>query len=262
MLGVAVWLGITASALTIPAGTGPWPLVLAAAAVIVGAAGVARLVRLAALPGTATFDGQVIARWQEVSDSESGSSLVSHIAVDDGQRGWTFTGSSPYDRVALGDLVRVTVNPRSRKLLDLTVTGRPRTGTGAGNPGPPPPEPLLTAAEAAGLLGPGVRTMALPSAGGRGVLHKGRASSLSIIIVSGRLADINLARARKRGMPLPGIGDEAWLLNRDRIVIAVVGDQTAKLIVSGRAGARDPEVLPTLAATVAGRLATQAARNA
>src|SRR5260370_15442518 len=188
-----------------------------------------------------------MARWQEVSASESGSSRVSHIAVDDGERGWAFTGSSPYDRVALGDLVRVTVNPRSRKLLDLTVTGRPRTGTGAGNPGPPPPEPLLTAAEAAGLLGPGVRTMALPSAGGRGVLHKGRASSLSIIIVSGRLADINLARARKRGMPLPGIGDEAWLLDRARIVLAAAGDQTAKLNVTVRAGRRCAEDLRTSA---------------
>ncbi len=104
------------------------PLILVAAAALLAAEGVRRLIRLSAMPDRATFDGQVIARWEQEIDSESGSSknAEGYISVDDGQRGWTFSGDRAYNRVALGDLVRVTVNPRSRKLIELTVTGRPR----------------------------------------------------------------------------------------------------------------------------------------
>jgi hypothetical protein len=119
-------LGVVAYAVSIPAGTGPLPLLLAADAAAVTAVGVRRILRLSALPSTATFDGQVIARWEEQDNSENGSGTVPHIAVDDGQRAWTFTGREVYHRVALGDLVRVTVNPRSGSLGNLTVAGRPR----------------------------------------------------------------------------------------------------------------------------------------
>jgi Predicted membrane protein (DUF2207) len=128
----AAWLGVLSYALTIPGGTGPLPLAAAAAAVAAAVAGVRKLARLSALPNTTTFDGQVIARWYEVADSEQGSGDVPCTAVDDGRRAWTFSGSGVYDRVALGDLVRVTVNPRSRKLLGLTVTGGPWTGSTPG----------------------------------------------------------------------------------------------------------------------------------
>ncbi len=53
--------------------------------------------------------------------------------------------------------------------------------------------------------------MPLPSAGGRGVVHKGRAASLTVMVVSGRMADLNLRSARKRGMPLLGLGDEVFV---------------------------------------------------
>jgi hypothetical protein len=131
MLGLAVLLAIVAYALSSAGGTGSWPLGLGAAAVLADAAGARRLIRLSALPARATFDGQVIARWHEESNSENGTSTDYYISVDDGQRGWTFSGQSTYNRVALGDLVRVTANPRSRGLIELSVTGRPSARPGA-----------------------------------------------------------------------------------------------------------------------------------
>ena len=64
---------------------------------------------MAAIPRTASFEGQVIARWHEDSESENTSSTVSYIAVDEGQRAWTFTGTELFSRVGLGDLATVTV---------------------------------------------------------------------------------------------------------------------------------------------------------
>ncbi len=125
-LAGAALLGVIAYALYLGIGAGPVPLIPLPAAALLAAGGVRRLIRLSALPDRATFDGQVIARWEQETDSENGSSTVRYISVDDGQRGWTFSGDAVYNRVALGDLARVTVNPRSRKLIELTVTGRPR----------------------------------------------------------------------------------------------------------------------------------------
>jgi hypothetical protein len=54
---------------------------------------------------------------------------------------------------------------------------------------------------------------------------------------------------------VPGIGDEAWLINRHHTVVFRVGNHTGKITVSGTAScALPPEVLPRLATTVAGRL--------
>jgi hypothetical protein len=127
MLAGAVWLGVIAYALDLGVGAGPVLLIPLAAAALLAAGGVRRLIRLSALPGRATFDGQVIARWEEQTDSENASGTAAYVSVDDGQRGWTFSGDALGNRVALGDLVQVTVNPRSRKLIELTVTGHPRS---------------------------------------------------------------------------------------------------------------------------------------
>ncbi|HEX3489179.1 MAG TPA: hypothetical protein VHU92_07540, partial [Streptosporangiaceae bacterium] len=92
LLGGAAWLGLVGYAVSIPGGTGPLPALLAGGALLAAGLGVRRLIMMSALPRTATFQGQVIARWHEESDSENASSPVPFIAVDDGQRGWTFTG--------------------------------------------------------------------------------------------------------------------------------------------------------------------------
>jgi hypothetical protein len=268
MLAGAVWLAVIAYAVHLGVGAGPVLLIPLAGAALLAVGGVRRLIRLSALPDRATFDGQVIARWEQETDSENGSSTVRYISVDDGQRGWTFSGDATYNRLGLGDLVRVMVNPRSRKLIELTVTGRPRAQpqAAAGPPGagltvdepvPPRTEPLLAAAEVTGLLGPEVRTTPLPSAGGRGVVYQGRAASLTVMVVSGRVADMNLWAARKRGVPLPGVGDEAWLVNREPAVLVRAGAQAVKLMLSGGTGPQDAHLLAALAATVAARLAAQ-----
>ncbi|HEX3388121.1 MAG TPA: hypothetical protein VHT94_03705, partial [Streptosporangiaceae bacterium] len=232
-----------------------------------------------ALPRTATFQGQVIARWHEESDSENASSPVPFIAVDDGQRGWTFTGGELFSRVALGDLATVTVNPRSRTLLSLTVTGRPRADAATGHepgagwpaepaldepaldePEPvdqPPPAPLLTLAEVASVLGPVLRSTPIPSPGGRGVIYKGNSRTLSVVAARGAVADLNL-RFGRRGTPLSGIGDEAWLLSRGRTVIVRQGAQVAKVTVTGRGA----PPLDHLATALAGRLADEVTRKA
>jgi Predicted membrane protein (DUF2207) len=144
LLGGAAWLGLISYAVSIPGGTGPLPAMLAAGAALAAGLGVRRIIMMSSIPRMATFEGQVIARWHEETESDNSASPVPYIAVDDGQRGWTFTGGGLFSRVALGDLATVTVNPRSRTLLDLTVTGRPRASAatehepepGDGWPGP------------------------------------------------------------------------------------------------------------------------------
>jgi hypothetical protein len=280
LLGGAAWLGLISYAISIPGGTGPLPAILAGGAVLAAGLGVRRIIMMAAIPRTASFEAQVIARWHEESESENTSSTVSYIAVDDGQRAWTFSGTELFSRVALGDLATVMVNPRSRTLIELTVTGRPRadavTGRepGAGWPAPDPePDPddthgneardqppLLTLAEVTSVLGPVLRSTAIPSPGGHGVIHKGRDGTLSVVAARGAVADLNL-RFGRRGTPLPGIGDEAWLLSRGRTLIVRAGAQVAKVTVTGRGAARAPVPLDRLAAAIAARLAEQDTRR-
>ncbi|MGH3400550.1 MAG: hypothetical protein ACRDPO_38305, partial [Streptosporangiaceae bacterium] len=102
--------------------------------------------------------------------------------------------------------------------------------------------------------------------GGHGVIHKGRDGTLSVVAARGAVADLNL-RFGRRGTPLPGIGDEAWLLSRGRTVIVRAGAQVAKVTVtvtvtvSGRGAARAPVPLDRLAAAIAARLAEQDTRR-
>lgn len=61
--------------------------------------------------------------------------------------------------------------------------------------------------------------------------------------------------ARRSGRSLPGVGDEAWLLNRDRTVVFRSGELTGKVTLSGTAARLlPPDVLPGQAATLAERL--------
>src|SRR6516164_5566230 len=91
------------------------------------------------------------------------------IAVDDGERSWSFEVSDPASRqLALGDTVAVRAAPRAGKLLSLElVPGDPDRGAAApGQPArdlmasgdlfrvpPGPPGPLLTAEEVTAAVG-------------------------------------------------------------------------------------------------------------
>jgi hypothetical protein len=131
---LAVWMGLTNDPLRWVAGQPA--LVLAATAATLTAVGVHMRARRSSVPKTATFDGQVIGRWQEVVRDSEGSGRVPCTAVDDGERAWIFSEAYVYNYVAVGDLVQVTVSPRSGALLRLTVTARARAEGAGGNPAP------------------------------------------------------------------------------------------------------------------------------
>jgi hypothetical protein len=264
LLAVGGWFGLMGMVMTI-AGA-PWPtrLILLLIALGFAVAGIARLGVLTARPASATFDGMVIARWEEEHSDENSSSLVPCVSVDDGSRAWTFTGRAVHSQVSLGDRVRVTINPRSNALRELTVRqqARPPETELPSEPGTPEAArsaAVLTEAELTGLLGPEVRTTLLPAPGGGTVLYSGRSASLSVVVTQGGAATLNLRHARRSGRPLAGIGDEAWLTGRGRVVVLRVGDQVAKLIVSGRRGSLAPAAPLNIAAALAARLAGQRA---
>ena len=121
-LVLAVWLALMAYAsslllgpvgLLIPAG-----LAVAAAAAAVG--GARGLAARRARPAEASFQAQVIARWVEHTGTND-NNYISCIAVDDGERSWSFDVSGEaFAQLALGDTVAVRASPRSGKLLGLT----------------------------------------------------------------------------------------------------------------------------------------------
>jgi hypothetical protein len=112
----------------------PLALGLVATAAILIVLGLGTVSRRAALPKIAMFDGQVIARWQEPTDNENGSSTAQCTAIDDGQRAWTCSLSYVYRTFAVGGLVQVTFSPRTGELKQVRLSARPRTGQ-SGNPG-------------------------------------------------------------------------------------------------------------------------------
>ena len=95
-----------------------------AVAVILATLGMGTVRRRFARPKSATFDGQVVARWQERVEDTEGRGIVGCAAIDDGERAWIFHAPHVYRGVAVGDLVEVTVSPRTGDLQGLTVTAR------------------------------------------------------------------------------------------------------------------------------------------
>ena len=102
----------------------PVTLAMVAVAVVLAAQGMGTVSRRSAMPKTATFDGQVIARWQEEVEDTEGSGIARRAVIDDGQRAWIFSPSHLYQMVTVGDLVTVTFSPRTGELQKLTVTAR------------------------------------------------------------------------------------------------------------------------------------------
>jgi hypothetical protein len=122
-----ITLGLTIAAVLITMGTAaliPVTFVMVALAVLLAALGMGTVRRRFALPKSTTFDGQVVARWQERVEDTEGSGIVRCTAIDDGERAWIFAAPHVYRMVAVGDLVKVTVSPRTGDLQGLTVTAR------------------------------------------------------------------------------------------------------------------------------------------
>jgi hypothetical protein len=279
----AAWLGLAALLAFLAFGTSLWPgpvgqllpVLLAAAAAAVAVAAVRGLAVRQATPAEASFQGQVIARWIERHGNNDSDWDVSCIAVDDGERSWSFyVKDAAFAKLALGDTVSVRAAPRSGKLLSL-VPLRDRADPGAAAPGQPPPDlladqdflrvtpgppnPLLTAEEVSAAVGRPVQATGF-QIGILGGIYRGEELTVSITVATGAPGGLSSGPARRWGRPVPGIGDEAWLINRHHTVVFRVGVHTGKVTVSGAAAcALPPDVLPQLATSIAGRLAAAVA---
>jgi hypothetical protein len=269
------------------------PAVLAAgsiAAIVGGARGVAAW---RSRPAETSFGAQVIARWVEHSSASDDDSSITRIALDDGERSWSFdVRGAALGQLALGDMVTVRASPRSGKLLSL-VAGQDGTDGAAVAPGQPwvaagdaetaagdaeaaaggaevgtrdgdrpgmaaadeeaGPGALLAAGEVSAAVGRPVRTIGLTPQAASTVY---RGEGLTVIVTAAdRFLGSLTSLARRRGLPLPGVGDEAWLLNRGRTAVLRVGGLTARVSVGGSAArSLPPDALTRLAAAVAERL--------
>src|SRR6185437_12344429 len=215
------------------------PLLLAAGAAAAAVAGVRGLGTRLATPAEASFRGQVIARWVERRGNDDSDWDVSCIAVDDGERSWSFDVSeAAFGQLALGDTVAVRASPRTGKLLSLVPQPNVTDG-GAAPPGQPlrdlmapgdllcvtpgPPGPLLTAEEVTAAGGRPVESTAF-QVGILGGMYRGEELTVSLTVAAGALGGLSSGPARRWGRPVPGIGDEAWLINRHHTVVFRVGN--------------------------------------
>jgi hypothetical protein len=253
-LAFAVWFALIAMVFAIPGDTRLLSLPFVAAAIWLGIRGQARLAAVLSQPRRRTFTGQVIARWGDADNEEA-----PYCAVDDGERAWAFTAPAVC-HVMLDDLVQVTLNLRTGKLIALQVTERLHQH----NPGdlpdprfdaaPSPAACAVSAAEVESLIGPVRRRTPMPVLGGHGVLYQGENGQVSVIVVSGGTARLSRMISRSAGTPLPGTGAEFWLPDGGRGVAVRSADTVATVMVSGRGAPRRPDLLAELAAKIAPRL--------
>jgi hypothetical protein len=117
----------------------------------------------------------------------------------------------------------------------------------------PPPGALLSADEVSAAVGRPVRGTSF-TPGAASMVYRGEGITLIVTVADGFLGSLT-ALARRRGQPLAGVGDEAWLLNRGRTAVLLAGGLTAKITAGGSATrSLPPDALARLAATVAERL--------
>ncbi len=141
-------------------------------------------------------------------------------------------------------------------------------GDPAGQPWLPAAGRLLTADEISEVLGRPVRSSNVTIPASSAVVYRGDGVTASVTVANGALGGLSSGPARRFGRPLPGIGDEAWILNRDRTAVVRVGTLTAKVTISGpgftdqsvagRSGPGRYGVINELAVTIATRLAEHA----
>jgi hypothetical protein len=123
----------------------------------------------------------------------------------------------------------------------------------------PPPDAapaVLSATDVSEVLGRPVEVTGVGAGGLAVAVFKGGGITLSVGVMNrGAFNAINGAAGRRFGRALPGIGEEAWLLNKDRTVIVRAGLTTVKLTLTGLPPAARAAALIPLARLVAARLA-------
>ena len=112
--------------------------------------------------------------------------------------------------------------------------------------------PLVTAADVEATLGFAVRFRGTPTQ--FATTYQGDGVTVSLITMSGRIGEMNARAGRRSGRPLPGIGEEAWLLHGGKMAVVRVGGKTVKLTVRGEPAQVPPDAVTRLAAIVAERL--------
>ena len=100
-----------------------------------------------------------------------------------------------------------------------------------------------------------VRSVGLATPVGAAVIYRGSGVTVSVTVAASALRGLSSGPARRFGHPLPGIGDEAWLVNRNRTLVVRVGALTAKVTIGAQGHVDTYSVLFGLAPTLAARLA-------
>jgi hypothetical protein len=216
------------------------------------------LARRKMFPSFAEFDGQVIRQWLVKGDSDSPDEY--HVAVDDGSRdkAWDLgIGREPYRRLPPGTFVHARVNLRNRE--DVTVepveppaVARPLEQVAADQEravtgGLPDPAGLVTAAEAAAVLGGPVEGKHLDGMPGRTMVWQPARTSRPMLRVevrhAGRVEGSRPAPPAAR--LIPGVAD-GYLLGQGAVLN--VPPLTAVISVHGtvRAGAPLAGLLPAV----------------
>jgi len=110
---------------------------------------------------------------------------------------------------------------------------------------------LLSEAEVSAALGQPVRVYRTGMPGWQGFIYRGASRTLSLTVAEGRLGEIGQRSGSRGGRAVPGIGEEAWQLNRGRTVVFRLGPAYGKVTLSGPG---EPSLVAHLAATAATRL--------
>jgi hypothetical protein len=133
----------------------------------------------------------------------------------------------------------------------------PQKGSPAAVPPPDGDRAVLSATEVSEALGQPAEGVAVGAGGLAVAVFKGGGITLSVgLMHRGVFSAINGAAGRRFGRAVPGIGEQAWLLNNDHTVIVRAGLTTVKLTVTGLPPAARAGALIPLARLVAARLAT------
>jgi hypothetical protein len=246
---VAVWLGL----LCVPASFLPgmagylMPLLLAIAALAAGSQGTRRWAAARSLPSRTEFDGQVVARWvlnDTDPDKISGGEDTPQpcLAIDDGSRTWSFgAGWQEFRRIPppSQDHSPVPADPVIGEASPEPAAGITETVVlPAGLP--------LSEAEVSAALGQPVRVYRTGMPGWQSVIYRGASRTLSVTVTGSRLGEIGQRSGSRSGRAVPGIGEEAWQLNRGRTVVFRLGPAYGKVTLSGPS---EPRLVAHLAAT-------------
>ncbi|MEV4655652.1 hypothetical protein [Micromonospora sp. NPDC049301] len=236
------------------------------------------------LAAPTTVTGEVLWHqvWQrQTSDDGPGRIINRYLVIDDGHadrlRAWIIPEQIAGE-CRLGDVVTARVRPWTRRVLGVTVhraapepaddaayadddlpsgTALPGTATH----GAVQPERLLSAAEVGAATG---RRVSLVRPAGSGQV-RGMASFvdgsgttvLALQVTRGMMARFNLTVGRSTGVPLPGVGDEAYA-GPDRVV-GRRGDLVLLLVRGPGAGGVEAAQLGGLLAAAVSRLPSEPA---